>query len=89
MNTRYFKELCSALTKIRTSRDANAVLQDILTPKERAAVAQRLQIVKRLFSGMPHRKISNELKVSIAKVTRGSLAQRRSRGGFYLLLGKR
>lgn len=86
MNKSHFKELCKLLTKIRTEKEARKVLKDILTPREIAALTQRLQIIKLLAKGIPHRKISRKLRVSIAKVTRGSRALRRNHGGFPLLL---
>lgn len=86
MNKLYFKELCAALAKIRNKQEARKILKDILTPREIAALTQRLQIIKLLAKGVSHREISKKLRVSIAKVTRGSRALRRNHGGFPLLL---
>lgn len=76
------RELYGLFTRLRTKREAEQFLRDILTPAEIADVALRWQLVKRLAAGMPHRRISAELGMSIAKVTRGSHALKRGHGGF-------
>ena len=86
MNNNHIDELCTLFVGIRTKKEALALLQDILTKSERADVAERWQIVKMLAKGVPHRKISQNLKVSISKVTRGSAALKSDHGGFGLLL---
>lgn len=89
MNKDYLNELCGMLVKIRSKNDAVAVLKDILTPKELESVAERIQIVKLIMAGVPHRKISKTLKVSIAKVTRGSRALKNDHGGFSKFLKRK
>lgn len=89
MNKSHLNELCSVFTTVRNKRDALTLLRDILTPQELAAVTQRWQIVKLLAKGVPHRKISRKLKVSISKVTRGSLALQQDHGAFKRLLKSR
>lgn len=81
-------ELYRIFAKIRTQKDAGLLLTDFLTPGERADIAQRIEIVKMLLKGVPHRTISKKLRVSIAKITRGSRALRHSRGGFRKFLGR-
>lgn len=88
MKSEHLKELCRALTKVHTVREALAVLKDLLTPKELTSVVERLQLVKLLLKGMPQRTISKKLKISIMKVTRGSRTLKRSSGGFLHLLKK-
>ena len=74
MNQQYFDELCALFIKINTKEEALLLLRDILTPQELESIAVRLQIFKKLLKKVPHRKISEELEVSISKVTRGSHA---------------
>lgn len=85
MNQKHLTELSEVASKIRNKKEAELFLKDILTPKELTSVVERWQIVKMLMKKVPHRKISKTLKVSIAKVTRGSHAMRKSKGGFKLL----
>ncbi len=64
-----------------------AILTDLLTPAEIEDLWLRCEIVRKLLDGVPQREIARELGVSIAKVTRGSLALQNSEGGFKLALG--
>ncbi len=77
-----FPELFKALSNLRNVKETEAVLKDILTKKEMATLAQRLQIVKGLTSKMSHRTVAKSLRVSISKVTRGAQALKKSQGGF-------
>lgn len=82
MKTVLFNELYEILKKVRTTRDAQLLLEDFFTPAERRDLVMRIKLVKLLMKGLPHREISKKLKVSIAVVTRGSHALKKSRGGF-------
>lgn len=84
----YLEELYATFGRIKGKKDAALFLTDFLTPQELQDVALRWQLVKRLAKSMPHRAISDELKISIAKVTRGSKALHMSSGGFKKLLRK-
>lgn len=78
----YYQELYAAFTNLRTVREVEELLKDILTPHEIKVVAERWQIVKAISEKVPHRKIAKNLGISIAKVTRGSKALKKSHGGF-------
>lgn len=84
--TQHFQELYRAFSKIRAPGEAEKFLQDILTPRELESIAERLQIVKLLAKGMPHRKIAQKLGVSISKTTRGSRVLQCGTSGFTLIL---
>lgn len=88
MKTFSLEQIYRAFSHLKTPREAALFLEDILTPDERISVGERLQIFKMLAAGIPHREISKKLKVSIAKVTRGSHALRSSKGGYSLIAGR-
>ena len=50
----------------------NEFLRGLLTEGELSELLMRLQIVKKLKSGMSQQKIAKELGVGVATVTRGS-----------------
>lgn len=61
-------------------------LEDLLTPEEFNNIAVRWQLVKMLAKERPQREISQELKVAIATITRGSRELRNPTGGFKKVL---
>lgn len=85
MNQNHLNELSQLIPKIRNKNEAALFLKDILTAKELASIVERWQIVKMILKKVPHRKISKTLKVSIAKVTRGSHAVKKNKGGFRIM----
>lgn len=79
----YKKELVSVLRGASKSADTlDAFLEDILTPREYTDIARRLQIVKQLKKGRPHREIAENLGVGVATVERGARELRDPSGGF-------
>lgn len=66
------KELYQFLSNLKNAQEAEKVLKDLLTPQELNIISERLQILKNVAKGKPHREISKELGVSIGKVSRGS-----------------
>lgn len=60
------------LQKVKSQSELNAVLETILTPKEREEIDQRIEILKRLEKGDAQHKIAQALKVGVATVTRGA-----------------
>lgn len=69
---KYTQDLIHTLTQIEDPLLMKVFLQGILTPGELEEVGLRLQILRLLLKGYPQRKIAQQLKVSLAKVTRGS-----------------
>lgn len=69
---KFFNELIQTLIDINDKSLMEDFLIGILTPKEREEIPVRLQIVKALKRGIPHREIADALKVGVATVSRGS-----------------
>lgn len=63
-------------------------LVDLLTPTEYREMNKRIDIVRMLNEGMPHKIIAARLKVGVATVTRGSKVLKNPKGGFSLLFKK-
>ena len=74
--------LLKMLSLPRSKPEWDALLLDLLTPKERASLAERWQIIQLLSSDMPQREIAKKLGVSISKITRGSRVLQEGNGGF-------
>ncbi|OGT47495.1 MAG: Trp operon repressor [Gammaproteobacteria bacterium RIFCSPHIGHO2_12_FULL_41_15] len=67
---RYFLALCLAAQDEKTLSE---LLDLLLTPEEKVSLEMRCLVIKALLEQKkPQRQISEDLKVSIAKITRGS-----------------
>lgn len=75
----YIEELCGLFLKVKNQEQVLALLKDLLTPDEIKTIVERVQIFKMLKKGIPQRKISQDLGISISKVTRGSHAYKISK----------
>lgn len=65
-----FLELCSA---VKDKDQLSELFDCLLTPEEKESIETRCLILKALLNdNKPQRRIAEELKVSIAKITRGS-----------------
>jgi TrpR family trp operon transcriptional repressor len=65
-----------------------AFLEDLLTPRELAALPKRWEIMRRLYGGEHQWSIAGDLKIGIATVTRGSRELKDKEGGFAKVLKK-
>ncbi|MCE1196853.1 trp operon repressor [bacterium] len=63
-------------------------LYSLLTPAEADEMAKRWALVKELSSGMPQRKIAEELGLSLCKITRGSRELKKDGSTFRVLLDR-
>ncbi|MFH0770251.1 MAG: Trp family transcriptional regulator [Candidatus Peregrinibacteria bacterium] len=84
----HLKDLHRLFASIKSEKEAELLLHDILTPQELASVAERWQLIQELAKGTPQRTIAKKLKISISKITRGSRMLTSGGGGFRLFLGK-
>ena len=86
--------LFKALAALETEQEYAALLEDLLTPKELAHIADRLRVLLLLRSGMKQREVSTFTGVSVATVSSANriikngakgvalLAQRLQESGF-------
>ena len=85
--TKFDRELVSALrAAARDEKTLGAFLDDLLSPTERHAMAQRWQIVRRLDRGASQRAVATDLDVGIATVSRGARLLSTPSGGFNKVL---
>jgi len=78
-----FNDFVTLTYSIQDKKMLEDFLFSVTTTKERAELAQRVEIVKRLVAGEPQQKIATELGVGVATVTRGS--KELSQGRFKVL----
>jgi TrpR family trp operon transcriptional repressor len=83
-----YRALCTLFASIEDEKDADKLLQDILTPQEIDSLAERWQLIQALAKGIPQRTVAKDLKLSISKITRGSRMLQYGTGGFRLFLEK-
>jgi TrpR family transcriptional regulator, trp operon repressor len=84
----HLKDLYTLFSMVGSPKEAELLLQDILTPQELASVAERWQLIRMLSSGMPQREIAAKLNLSISKITRGSRMLQYGSGGFRTFIEK-
>lgn len=75
-------QICRLFACARGPHEIRALLEALLTPAERTAVAERWQIVCRLVEGNTQRQVRDALGVGIATVERGARELRYGKGTF-------
>jgi Trp operon repressor len=80
------RDLYRLFASVRSEKEAEMLLKDILTPRELDSIAERWRLVRMLASGVPQREIAKRLGVSISKITRGSRMLKDGSGGFAYFL---
>jgi TrpR family trp operon transcriptional repressor len=87
----YGVELEQLIEKVGRDKDKKLMrefLFDLLSPAEYRELAVRWQIVKMLNKNIPHREISQKLKVGLATINRGARELANKKGGFKIALEK-
>lgn len=85
---KHLQDLYRLFASVKSDKEAELLLEDILTPQERDSLAERWQLIQALDKGTPQRKIAETLDVSISKITRGSRMLQYGGGGFKHFLKK-
>ena len=73
MSSELCRELAALLAQAESARDMEMLVEGLLTPAEVEEVMRRWRLLKRLTAGQTQREISREMKVSLGKISRGSL----------------
>lgn len=72
METEWKNELQQLILSLKNKEEVELFLETFLTPTEYDELSKRWQIIKQLHEELPQRSIRDDLRVSIATVTRGS-----------------
>ncbi len=72
VDERVFKRVASILASIDSPKEMRTFLEELLTPAEVRDITLRWQLLERLAEGVTQRKIAEELRISLCKITRGS-----------------
>ena len=86
MFSKELRDLYRLFSSVRNEKEAEMLLTDMLTPGELRSLTKRWQELELLANGTKQREVSKKLKISISKVTRGSLVLRHGTGGAWLFL---
>jgi TrpR-related protein YerC/YecD len=82
------KALARAFAAIEKPEEVRAFLEDLCTPAELEAMADRWRVVPLLLKGMPYREIHERTQVSVTTVGRVARTLERGTGGYAAVLGR-
>jgi TrpR family trp operon transcriptional repressor len=72
----------------RNEAERMDLIEDLFTPAEQKDLLERWELVGLLLGGMTQRQVSERLKISLSKVSRGSRVIQFGRGAFRTLWGR-
>ncbi len=72
VDAKAFENVAEVLAAIASPEEMRSFLKELLTPGEIRDITLRWRLLERLSEGVPQRKIADELKISLCKITRGS-----------------
>lgn len=78
------RQLCQALCAVADTAQMRHLLDDLCTPAELQALADRWQVVPLLIEGMPYRDIHERTAVSVTTIGRVARCLDRGAGGYRL-----
>jgi TrpR family trp operon transcriptional repressor len=81
-----FDELAAVLASVDDAGLVKEFLTSLLTPSERLDIAARWELVNRIDLGETQRRVSQELGVSLCKITRGSKELKKPGSAFKTML---
>ena len=74
--------LAEVLAKLKSAEEVRAFLDDLCTPAELEAMADRWRVVPQLLQGVPYREIHERTKVSVTTIGRVARCLERGAGGY-------
>jgi TrpR-related protein YerC/YecD len=74
--------LAKALASLDQAEDVRAFLQDLCTPAELEAMADRWRVVPLLLKGIPYRDIHDRTRVSVTTIGRVARTLEHGAGGY-------
>jgi TrpR-related protein YerC/YecD len=87
--TEEIKDLCRAISKLKSRTETERFLRDLCTLSELEAMAHRWEAAKLLDRGVPYLEISRRTGASTTTVTRVAHWLRHGEGGYRLALDRR
>lgn len=84
--TRALGHLCDALLSMKSREEMRALLQDLLTPSELEAMADRWRVVPHLERGFSYREIHDKTGVSVTTIGRVARYLNSGTGGYQTAL---
>lgn len=75
-------DLCAAVARLASSTEVRAFLEDLCTPAELEAMADRWRVIPLLLEGLPYREIHDRTAVSVTTIGRVARCLERGAGGY-------
>jgi TrpR-related protein YerC/YecD len=82
-------DLADALVRLRSVGQVRAFLEDLCTPAELEAMADRWKVVPLLDEGVPYREIHDLTQVSVTTIGRVARTLERGAGGYAAAIKRR
>ncbi len=81
-SSRFVQALARTLAALSRPEDVQAFLEDLCTPAELEAMADRWRVVPLLLKGVPYREIHDLTQVSVTTIGRVARTLERGTGGY-------
>lgn len=85
-NHKIEQQLYEAIVAIRTVEEAEMFFNDLCTPAERQAMADRWAVVEPLLEGIPYRTISENTGISVTTIGRVARCLLSGEGGYATII---
>lgn len=81
-------ELYEAIVALKTPEEAKQFFEDLCTPAERQAMADRWRVIEAIDQGVPYRTISAQTGVSVTTIGRVARCLEMGTGGYRLIFDR-